>query len=181
MRSKGVVLTWTDPTVKDFSVGVDVGSVRGLFKITEEHWRNEDTAQGKILKQKMFHTGTHQQKEYTRCQWSPLEQVCRLCFLALEIGHFPTALLLFLTCFFPTVLFGHVFTEGPAEMRAAKAYRASIHPGWCWLVARPWSWGDEGPCCYSAHFSHTAPVIKPKKKIQTPVYFYSTGNGYSEL
>lgn len=37
MQSKTVVLTWTDPTVKDFSVGVDVGSVRGLFKITEEH------------------------------------------------------------------------------------------------------------------------------------------------
>lgn len=30
-----------------------------------------------------------------------LEQVCCLCFLTLEIGHFPTAHLLFLTCFFP--------------------------------------------------------------------------------
>lgn len=30
-----------------------------------------------------------------------LEQVCCLCFLTLEIGHFPTAHLLFLTRFFP--------------------------------------------------------------------------------
>lgn len=30
-------LTRNDPAVKDFSAGADVGSARGLFKITEEN------------------------------------------------------------------------------------------------------------------------------------------------
>lgn len=58
--------------------------------------------------------------------------------------------------FFPTVLFHRVFTEGLAEMHAAKAYRGSIHPSCCCLVARPSSWRDEELRCYSARFSHTA-------------------------
>lgn len=67
-------------------------------------------------------------------------------------GDFPTAHLLF-PMHFPTVLFCFLFTEGPAETLVAKAYRASIHAGGWWLVARPWSWSDEEPGSYAGHFS----------------------------
>ena len=64
---------------------------------------------------------------------------------------------------FPTVLFGRMFTEGPVETDSAKAHRASIHGCCCcccWLAAGPWSWGDEEPSCYSAHFTHTVPGVR---------------------